>query len=164
MRGSNECRTKSDVPARHYYQQCQHLFLYSQCTNQFPHWGNNCSVLVANLKAKRAFHASARQNDKVMEAWEKQKLRDKLEYKDGYFTPGYKDRFDEGMSHLPTAILDSGANSTYVIHRHLLENSTIPTSPSVSAADGSSHPILAPGTLVGHPISLRIMYPVLPQT
>ena len=75
---------------------------------------------MANLKAKRAFHASSRKNDKVMEAWEKQKLQEKLEFEACYFTPGYKNRFDEGMSQLPTAILDSGANSTYVIHRHLL--------------------------------------------
>ena len=55
------------------------------------------------------------------------------------------------MSITHSAILDSGANSTYVINRCLLDNSTSPTSHSVTVADGSIDPIVASGTLVGHP-------------
>jgi len=38
---------KSDVPSRHYYQQCQQLCQYSTCSNFIPHFGNNCPQLIA---------------------------------------------------------------------------------------------------------------------
>jgi len=141
---------KSDVPSRHYYQQCQQLCTYSTCTNSMPHWGNNCPQLMAHLKAKRAFHASFRENDKVDYAFEKQKQRKKKEWDEGFSIQEVNDRF-EGMSTTHSAILDSGANSTYVINRCLLDNHTSPTSHSVTVADGSIHPIVTSGTLVGHP-------------
>ena len=48
-----------------------------------------------------------------------------------------------------TAILDTGANSTYVINRDLLDNITNPATEHVIVADGST--IETSGTLLGHP-------------
>jgi hypothetical protein len=49
------------------------------------------------------------------------------------------------------AVLDTGANSTYINNRQLLENMTPPSAPSVMVVDWSIHPIEASGTLVGFP-------------
>ena len=66
--------------------------------------------------------------------------------------PGYNIwPYDSGKLHYTTAILDTGANSTYVTHRLLLDNTTLPSSASVTVADGTKHPITASGTLLGHP-------------
>jgi hypothetical protein len=59
--------------------------------------------------------------------------------------------YDSGKSLDSNAILDTGANSTYVTHRLLLENTTLPSSESVLVADGTAHTITASGTLLGHP-------------
>ena len=59
--------------------------------------------------------------------------------------------YDAGKPNINTAILDTGANSTYVIHRRLLDRQTVPSSESVIVADGTKHPIEASGTLLGHP-------------
>ena len=61
--------------------------------------------------------------------------------------------YDAGKSCISnnTAILDTGANSTYVTNRRLLNNITHPSSESVMVADGTEHPIEASGTLLGHP-------------
>ena len=66
--------------------------------------------------------------------------------------PGYNAwPYDSGKLHNTTAILDTGANSTYVTHSLLLDNTTLPSSASVTVADGTEHPITASGTLLGHP-------------
>jgi len=49
------------------------------------------------------------------------------------------------------AVLDTGANSTYINNRQLLENMTPPSAPSVMVVGWSIHPIEASGTLVGFP-------------
>jgi hypothetical protein len=53
---------------------------------------------MAHLKAKRAFHASSRENDKVVYAFEKQKQLEKKEWDEGYLIQGVNDRFDKSMS------------------------------------------------------------------
>ena len=52
----------SDVPARHYYQQCQQLchFVTYSSTYSTPHWKNNCEVYAAHLKFRRDFSAQYR--------------------------------------------------------------------------------------------------------
>ena len=50
-----------------------------------------------------------------------------------------------------SAILDTGANSSYVITRDPLDNITNPATEHVIVADGSTHSIDASGTLLGHP-------------
>jgi len=47
------------------------------------------------------------------------------------------------------AVLGTGADSTYINNRRLLDNITHLSAPSVVVADGSIHPIEASGTLVG---------------
>jgi hypothetical protein len=71
----------------------------------------------------------------------------------GYYnSPSTKSPPDTGtLTYSPTAILDTGANSTYVTHRRFLTDITAPASPSVTVADGTVHPILASGMLVGYP-------------
>jgi len=59
--------------------------------------------------------------------------------------------FNHGKSISTTAILDTGTNSTYVIHRDLLDNMTNPATDQIIVADRSTHTIEASGTLLGHP-------------
>ena len=54
--------------------------------------------------------------------------------------------FNYGKPTSITAILDTGSNSTYVIHRDLLDNITNPATEQVVVADGSAHTIEASGT------------------
>ena len=58
--------------------------------------------------------------------------------------------FNHGKQTSTSAILDTGANSTYVITRDLLDNITNPATEHVIVADGSTHSIEASRTLLGH--------------
>ena len=49
--------------------------------------------------------------------------------------------FNHGKNTSSSAILDTGANSTYVITRDLLDNITNPATEHVIVADGSTHSI-----------------------
>jgi hypothetical protein len=67
------------------------------------------------------------------------------------YVPGINRPYDSGILSSSTAILNRGANSTYVNHRRYLTNLSVPSWPSVTVADGTKHPIFASGTLLGHP-------------
>ena len=62
------------------------------------------------------------------------------------------------------AILDTGANSTYINNRRLLDNITHPSASSVIVADRSIHPIEASGTLVGFPSIHADLVPTFKKT
>ena len=66
------------------------------------------------------------------------------------FMPGINHPCDAGITCHSSAILDTGANQTYVNDRRLISNLHSETA-SVEVADGSKHPILASGPLVSHP-------------
>jgi hypothetical protein len=59
--------------------------------------------------------------------------------------------------------MDTGANSTYVTDRRLLNNLSLPSHQSVFLADGSSHPIQSSGTLVDHPSIHAVSVPNFSQ-
>ena len=63
------------------------------------------------------------------------------------YVPGINTPYDTGINISSPAILDTGANNTYVNDRRLITNLTS-GSASVKVADGSHHPILASGNLV----------------
>jgi len=62
-----------------------------------------------------------------------------------------------------SAILDTGANSTYVTDRRLLDNVSLPSHQSVFLADNSSHPIQSSGTLFSHPSIHADLVPTFAQ-
>ena len=66
------------------------------------------------------------------------------------YVPGINSPYDAGIRLSSPAILDTGANTTYVNDRRLMTNLTS-ASDSVEVADGTHHPILASGNLVNHP-------------
>jgi hypothetical protein len=55
--------------------------------------------------------------------------------------------FNHGKNTSTSAILDTGANSTYVINRNLLDNITNPATEHVIVADGSTHSIEASASI-----------------
>jgi hypothetical protein len=120
--------------------------------NSPPHWGNSCPQIAQHLSSKKALAAN-RKVTKEERALTSASLDEPRE--PDYVVPsiqGYNAwPYDSGKLLDSTAILDTGANSTYVTHRLLLENTTLPSSESVLVADGSAHPITASGTLLGHP-------------
>ena len=71
--------------------------------------------------------------------------------------------FDAGNSLNHSAILGTGADSTYVIDRRLLDSISLHSSQSVLLVDGSSHSIQSSGTLVGHPSIRTDLAPIFTQ-
>ena len=71
--------------------------------------------------------------------------------------------FNKGKPIDYNSSLDTGANSTYVTDRRLLDNVSLPSHQSVFLADGSSHPIQSSGTLVDHPSIHADLVPTFTQ-
>jgi len=113
--------------------------------------------LANHLKSKRANSALSRQNtSKAINQFEALRFQD---YCDDHirtttgnydYVPGLNSPYDAGINISSPAILDTGANNTYVNDRRLISNLTSATA-LVEVADGSHHPILGSGTLVNHP-------------
>jgi len=149
----------SDTPSRHYYLQCDKVCQFKDCiaNKSLPHWGNTCPVLANHLKSKRANSALSRQStSKTINQFESLRfehfcdaqIRSTMGKYD--YLPGINSPYDAGIQISSPAILDTGANNTYVNDRRLLTNLTS-ASDSVEVADGTHHTIVASGTLVNHP-------------
>ena len=66
------------------------------------------------------------------------------------YMPGINHPYDASIPCRSSAVLDTGANQTYVNDRRLISNLHSESS-LVEVADGSRHPIMASGPLVSHP-------------
>ena len=133
--------------------------MFGKCTslNSPTHWANTCPQIAQHLSAKKALAAHRRVKKEERDLSSSQL--------DGSREPDYVHSrlqclwpYDSGKLSNTTAILDTDANSTYVTHRLLLDNKTLPSSLSVTVADGNEHPITASGTLLGHPVDYRYPY------
>jgi hypothetical protein len=128
--------------------------MFEKCTslNSPPHWANTCPQIAQHLSAKKALAAHRRVTKKERDLSSSQLDGSREPDYVQPSIPGYNAwPYDSGKLPNTTAILDTGANSTYVTHRLLLDNTTLPSSASVTVADGTEHPITASGTLLGHP-------------
>ena len=133
--------------------------MFSTClgSNFPPHWGNTCPKIAEHLRTKRSVAAQARKDANCVSSEERQ-LAFQLQHtpKDDFIMPsiqGYNSwPYNSGKECYEShAVLDTGANSTYINNRRLLENISRPSAQAVIVADGSTHPIEASGTLLGFP-------------
>ena len=148
---------ETDIPVRYYYLQCQKLCMFSECptSRSPPHWGNTCPQIAEHMRSKKALATHHRKDYRLVSDEERQLAFDMQDtLAEEFVTPsvqGYNSwPFNSGTTHLDTsAVLDTGANSTYVNNRRMLVNPSSLLSPSVMVADGSTHTIQESGTLIG---------------
>ena len=128
--------------------------MFGKCMslNSPPHWANTCPQIAQHLSNKKALAAHRRVTKEERDMASAQLDGSREPDFVPASIPGYNAwPYDSGTLPNTSAILDTGANSTYVTHRLLLDNTTLPSSASVTVADGTEHPITASGTLIGHP-------------
>ena len=77
------------------------------------------------------------------------------------YVPGINQSYDSGTPIISNATLYSGANFPYFYDRKLITNTSPRLSPVFLLVDGSLHPILASGNLLGRPFIKAYFLPSL---